>query len=63
MKFTVEELFDIAKDEYCKAGMPVTDEGAGNWAMLSANEDYESIDDVRSELRKYIEIERRLNYA
>ena len=59
--FTAEELYDIAKDEYKKAGMDFDAEGAGQWATLSAeNDDFHSEDEAREELRSFIEEEKAM---
>ena len=54
MKFDAETLFEIAQEEYRKAGRIATAEGAGQWAAYSAEEEYESEEEVREELRGYI---------
>ena len=54
MKFSAEKLFEIAQEEYSKAGLPATAEGAGNWAYYSAEQEYESEQEVRDELAGYI---------
>ena len=59
--FTAEELYDIAAEEYKKAGMDFNGEGAGQWAALSAeNDDFHSEDDAREELRSFIEEEKSM---
>lgn len=67
MKFTAEELFDIAKEEYRKADfLPEIGsvkyhtwaEGVGQWAYESANQEYTSLEDVRYELQEYIKDEK-----
>ena len=59
--FTAEELFEIAAEEYNKAGMDFDAEGAGQWAALSAeNDDFHSEDEVREEIRIFIEEEKAM---
>ena len=53
--FTAEELFDIAAEEYKKAGIDFEGEGAGQWAALSAEaHDFHSEEEAREELRSFI---------
>ena len=59
--FTAGELYDIAAEEYKKAGMDFEGEGAGQWAALSAErDDYHSEDEVREEIRSFIEEEKAM---
>lgn len=67
MIFTVEELFEIAHDEYMAADfLPERGslayfswkEGVSAWAVASSDEQYESEEEVREELRKYIKEEK-----
>ena len=59
--FTAEELFDIAAEEYKKAGIDFEGEGAGQWAALSAeNDDFHSEDEVREELRRLLAKEKAM---
>ena len=59
--FTAEELFEIAKEEYKKAGMDFEAEGAGQWATLSAeSDDFHSEDEAREEIRSFIEEEKAM---
>ena len=59
--FTAEELFEIAKDEYQKAGIDFEGEGAGQWAYWSAeNDDFHSEDEVREELRRLLAKEKAM---
>ena len=59
--FTAEELFEIAAEEYKKAGIDFDGEGAGQWAYWSAeNDDFHSEDEVREELRSFIEEEKAM---
>ena len=53
-KWTAEELFEIAKEEYERAGLEVNDECVGEWAFWSAKQEYSSEDEVRDELSIYI---------
>ena len=57
--FTAEELYDIAAEEYKKAGMDFNGEGPGQWATLSAeNDDFNSEDEAREEIRSIISEEK-----
>ena len=59
--FTAEELFEIAAEEYKKAGMDFNGEGAGQWAALSAeNNDLHTEYEVRVEIRSFIEEEKAM---
>ena len=59
--FTAEELFDIAAEEYKKAGMDFNGEGAGQWAALSAeNDDFDTEEEAREEIRSFIEEEKAM---
>ena len=59
--FTAEELFEIAAEEYKKAGMDFNGEGAGQWAALSAeNDDFHTEEEAREELRSFIEEEKAM---
>ena len=59
--FTAEDLFEIAAEEYEKAGMTATAEGAWEWANLSAeNDDFHSEDEVREELRSFLAEEKAM---
>ena len=59
--FTAEELFEIAAEGCEKAGMDFNAEGAGQWAALSAErDDYHSEDEVREEIRIFIEEEKAM---
>ena len=59
--FTAEELFEIAAEEYKKAGIDFEGEGAGQWAALSAeNDDFHSDEEVREEIRSFIEEEKAM---
>ena len=56
-----EELYDIAAEEYKKAGMDFNGEGAGQWATLSAeNDDFHTEEEARDELRSFIEEEKAM---
>lgn len=61
MKFTAEKLFEIAEEEYSAAGLTATPEGAGTWAMESADQDYEDEAEVREEIRGYIAAEKEVD--
>ena len=61
MKFSIERLYEIAKEEYTAADfLPggtnfyTWKEGVGNWAYYSAQQEYESEEEVREEIRGYI---------
>lgn len=59
--FTAEELYDIAAEEYKKAGMDFNGEGAGQWATLSAeNDDFHTEEEARDEIRSFIEEEKAM---
>ena len=59
--FTAEELYDIAAEEYKKAGMDFNGDGAGQWAALSAeNDDFHSEDEAREELRRLLAKEKAM---
>ena len=61
MKFSIERLYEIAKEEYAAADfLPegtefhTWKEGVGNWAYYSAQQEYDSEEEVRDEIRGYI---------
>ena len=61
MKFSIERLYEIAKEEYATADFLPEDtefytwkEGVGNWAYCSAQQEYDSEEEVREEIRGYI---------
>ena len=61
MKFSIEKLYEIAKEEYATADfLPegtdfhIWKEGVGNWAHYSAQQEYDSEKEVREEIRGYI---------
>ena len=61
MKFSINRLFEIAKEEYATANfLPegtafyTWKEGVGNWAYYSALQEYASEEEVREEIRGYI---------
>lgn len=59
--FTAEELYDIAAEEYKKAGMDFNGEGAGQWAYYSAEkDDFHTEEEVREELRAIIAEEKAM---
>ena len=59
--FTAEELFEIAAEEYKKAGIDFEGEGAGQWAALSAEaDDFHSEEEAREELRSFIAEEKAM---
>ena len=59
--FTADELFEIAAEEYKKAGMDFNAEGAGQWAYWSAeNDDFHSEEEVREELRRLLAKEKAM---
>ena len=59
--FTADELYDIALDEYKKAGIEFNGEGAGQWATLSAeSDDFHSEEEAREEIRSFIEEEKAM---
>ena len=59
--FTADELYEIAAEEYKKAGIDFDAEGAGQWAALSAEaDDFHSEDEAREELRSFIAEEKAM---
>ena len=59
--FTAEELYDIAAEEYKKAGMDFNAECAGQWAYWSAeNDDFHSEEEVREELSRLLAKEKAM---
>lgn len=56
--FTAEELYEIAAEEYKKAGMDFNGEGAGQWAYYSAeSDDFHTEEEARAELRAFLDEE------
>lgn len=57
MKFSAEELFELAMEMYRKAGFDRDEvsEGLGEWAYWSADYEYDSIEEVKEELETLIE--------
>ena len=59
--FTADELYEVAAEEYKKAGMDFNAEGAGQWAALSAErDDFHSEDEAREELRRLLAKEKAM---
>lgn len=62
--FTAEELYDIALDEYQKAGHHIRQDekiGLTQWAYWSAEwDDFHTEDEARAELRAFIEEEKAM---
>lgn len=59
--FTAEELYDIAAEEYKKAGMDFNGEGAGQWAYYSAEKDeFHTEEEAREDLRAIIAEEKAM---
>lgn len=58
MKFTEERLFEIAEEEYATAGLDAHNEGTAQWAYASAQQEYADEEEVRAELRGFIEQEK-----
>ena len=61
MRLSIDRLFEIAKEEYTAANfLPegtnfyIWKEGIGNWAHYSSQQEYDSEEEVREELRGYI---------
>ena len=61
MKFSIKRLCEIATEEYAAANFIPEDtefykwkEGVGNWAYYSAQQEYDSEEEVREEIRVYI---------
>ena len=70
MKFDAEELYNIAISEYEEADFILDGadgfsqrEGLSYWAAESADEEYESEEDVREEIRRYIKEEKSMEYS
>ena len=58
MKFSIEKLYEIAEEEYAAANFipegtefHTWKEGVGNWAYYSAQQEYDSEEEVREEIR------------
>ena len=67
MRFSINRLFEIAKEEYAAADFLPEDtnfytwkEGVGNWAYYSALQEYDSEEEVREEIRGYIVKEKEM---
>ena len=65
MKFSIERFYEIAEEEYAAANfLPegtefyTWKEGVGNWAYYSAQQEYNSEEEVREEIRDYIATEK-----
>ena len=61
MRFSIERLYEIAKEEYAATDFLhggiecyTWKEGVGNWAYYSAKQEYDSEEEVRDEIRGYI---------
>ena len=61
MKFSIDRIYEIAREEYTAADFLPEDtdfhtwkEGVGNWAYYRAQQEYESEAEVREEIRGYI---------
>jgi hypothetical protein len=61
MKFTYEELYEMAISEYAMADFLLDGEagfsqreGLRGWAFLSEEDEYDSEEQVRQEIRQYI---------
>jgi hypothetical protein len=65
MKFSEEELFEIAADMYRKAGFDLDEVGGGigQWANYSAEEDYADLEEVKEELAGLIENDKKMKEA
>ena len=63
-QFTADELYEIALDEYQKAGFHIGQDkkmGLTQWAYWSAeNDDFHSEDEARADLRRFIEEEKAM---
>lgn len=58
MRFTAERLFEIAEEEYAAEGLDAHNEGTEEWAYASAAQEYADEEEVRAELRGFIEEEK-----
>ena len=62
--FTADELYDIALDEYKKAGRHIGQDekmGLTQWAYWSAeNDDFHTEEEARADLRRFIEEEKAM---
>ena len=65
MKFSIERIYEIAEEEYSTANFLPEDtnfhtqkEGVGDWAYYSAQQEYDSEEEVREEIRGYIATEK-----
>lgn len=58
MKFSEEQLFEIAAREYRAAGLNPNNDGTAEWAHCSAMEEYADESAVIAEIRRFIEIEK-----
>ena len=65
MKFSIERLYEIAREEYAAADFLPEDkefhtwkESVWNWADYRDHQEYESEEEVREELRGYIVAEK-----
>ena len=62
--FTADELYEIALDEYQKAGRHIGQDkkmGLTQWAYWSAeSDDFHSEDEARAEIRSFIEEEKAM---
>ena len=65
MKFSIKRLYEIDREEYAAADFLPEDkefhtwkEGIGNWAYYSAQQEYDSQEEVHEELRGYIVAEK-----
>lgn len=62
MKFSAEELFEIASGMYRKAGFDLDEvrEGLSQWAYYSAEEDYADMEEVKEELASLIQKDKEM---
>ena len=58
MKFSEEQLFEIAAREYRAAGLDPNNDGTTEWAHCSAQEEWTDESAVIAEIRRFIEIEK-----
>lgn len=62
MKFSAEDLYEIASEMYRKAGFDLDKvrEGIAQWAHYSADYEYDSIEEVKEELETLIENDKKM---
>lgn len=65
MKFTAEDLYEIASEMYRKAGFNLNEvrEGIAQWASYSSEDDYADLEEVKEELSGLIEADKKMQEA